>query len=1095
MHSDIPTHVPRMADYSSKMQDEPETGYVGGGDAAAEVRFMTERGRQTGELYYWGVMSPEVPKILHSVRGARVSHIAAGSDHVIVVTDEGGGRARFLPDIPETKDPDEKDLIRTELGALEQGTAGIYRSAVGSNHTLVSTSQGEVYAWGRGEQGQLGLPHALGSPSPQLLATLVGKNIVDISAGESHSAAVADNGGLYCWGSNAEGQCGIGKGVPFSTILTPRFVPSFLGVHIVRVSCGARFTACVTQEGEIWAWGEGGSGQLGCGRYTRKLVPHLAAAASLTSDGAGFADVACGWSHCLGLSRAGEVFSWGLNVHGQLGLGDTIKRHVPEEVIVTAVDDGTKLLFSQISAGKNYSAALTMAGGLYCWGTRFKGHGGGDSNVLSPIPVELTNGKNFSFVACGESHVVAFAPTGVRSIFPNAGPTEGGTDLTIYVDGVWDCEEILVRFYNNVPVTDDNGDVVEGEMEVIAETQTGFYDASCSAVKVATPPWFPAEAITVEITVNGFDYTANGLQFTYYETPEIHDVTPTSGPVTGGTQIAIAGSNFVKTDSLKVRFRTVIAEGQEGTAECFFVTGRFVSPSCIECNTPTIFDIADDTPYVSLTVDIALNGVDYTEAGVTFDMLNIRLSKCSPSCAPRAGGKTILIHGVNLCEVDEPILVKFAYEDGRERVVVGELVAASTADGVEEPSGADFIGVSCLCPALDGSEAPALPDNTKASNNDPVDTVWASGYGNEALTVHLSMNGGVDFIATALPFTAYMGWFNGMEMGTAIVSALGGTVLDIRQPVPEPPVVSETAPVEGNEDEDTATPPTYEEKTVDEEDVTVAADENAVVEDETAEGDEEGEKTETIAGDDENTEVDADVINNFQEAADDKDTIDPTIPFSPWLFSGPDTKIRFTGAGQDIIAPLDYDQDRECLSCIVPGLLGAADWLEYTLNNIDKEPTEEEDGAEDLGEEEEGVPKPPSGPTIKMVTLEVHIAMDGVNFMKVGSIDFVPPPVIRSVEPADDVIGGTDMVLKGDFGHCGLKTGTPVSVRVTHVGTKEEYETDGTVADSSITFVMPEVDYGPGQTECKVEVAVDQLNFTAWDKARLNLVPVEEEAE
>ena len=86
-------------------------------------------------------------------------------------------------------------------------------------------------------------------------------------------------------------------------------------------------------------------------------------------------------------------------------------------------------------------------------------------------------------------------------------------------------------------------------MEEVVEVQSGFYDPEIGAVKCSTPPWFPAEKVTVEITVNGFDYTANGLQFTYYNTPEIVDISPTSGPISGGSVLTIRGNNFVESDS------------------------------------------------------------------------------------------------------------------------------------------------------------------------------------------------------------------------------------------------------------------------------------------------------------------------------------------------------------------------------------------------------------------------------------------------------------------------------------------------------------------------------------------------------------------
>ena len=78
-----------------------------------------DRKRETnGELYYFGVSSEEKPVLLKDIRGARVSYIAPGDSHIIVVTDEGGGRARFVPDVPETEG---KDEILTILGELERG--------------------------------------------------------------------------------------------------------------------------------------------------------------------------------------------------------------------------------------------------------------------------------------------------------------------------------------------------------------------------------------------------------------------------------------------------------------------------------------------------------------------------------------------------------------------------------------------------------------------------------------------------------------------------------------------------------------------------------------------------------------------------------------------------------------------------------------------------------------------------------------------------------------------------------------------------------------------------------------------------------------
>ena len=69
------------------------------------------------------------------------------------------------------------------------------------------------------------------------------------------------------------------------------------------------------------------------------VITAIAHQGALTTDGTSFQDVQCGWSHCLALSSSNEIFTWGLNAHGQLGLGDIKARSMPEKVdIVTSTN-------------------------------------------------------------------------------------------------------------------------------------------------------------------------------------------------------------------------------------------------------------------------------------------------------------------------------------------------------------------------------------------------------------------------------------------------------------------------------------------------------------------------------------------------------------------------------------------------------------------------------------------------------------------------------------------------------------------------------------------------------------------------------------
>ena len=142
--------------------------------------------------------------------------------------------------------------------------------------------------------------------------------------------------------------------MPYTTVLVPRFVNAFLGVKISKVACGAQFTAALTSDGEVWCWGEGGCGQLGCGHVTKLDSPRLAAHADLPTGGGGFSGIACSWAHCLAVaSESGEIYSWGLNAHGQLGHGDLKSRFEPQRI-----QSVQSTPFKFVSAGDHYSSAL-----------------------------------------------------------------------------------------------------------------------------------------------------------------------------------------------------------------------------------------------------------------------------------------------------------------------------------------------------------------------------------------------------------------------------------------------------------------------------------------------------------------------------------------------------------------------------------------------------------------------------------------------------------------------------------------------------------------------------------------------------------------
>lgn len=124
------------------------------------------------------------------------------------------------------------------------------------------------------------------------------------------------------------------------------------------MACGHFHAGLIDAAGVLYMLGKGINGQLGTGLLENLSVPTLV---THPLEGVPIAQVACGWQHTLCVSKLGQVFAWGFNSDGQLGLGDVFDRaqpcHVPFQEQIT-----------RVSAGHLHSAALSSSGLLYTWG-------------------------------------------------------------------------------------------------------------------------------------------------------------------------------------------------------------------------------------------------------------------------------------------------------------------------------------------------------------------------------------------------------------------------------------------------------------------------------------------------------------------------------------------------------------------------------------------------------------------------------------------------------------------------------------------------------------------------------------------------------
>jgi alpha-tubulin suppressor-like RCC1 family protein len=221
-----------------------------------------------------------------------------------------------------------------------------------------------------------------------------------VSTGESHSCALTAGGGVKCWGSNASGV--LGDGTTAQSSVPVNVVGLGTGSHALAVSAGSHHTCAVTSAGAVTCWGQNSFGGLGDGSTTDSPVP--VGVSGLTS---GVTAVSAGNDFTCAVTGTGGVRCWGSNAHGELGDGTTGDSSVP--VAVTGLGSGV----DSVSAGGSHACAVTSGGAVKCWGLNFDGQLGNNTNNESTTPVDVSGlGSGVDSVSAGAAHTCAVTSLG-----------------------------------------------------------------------------------------------------------------------------------------------------------------------------------------------------------------------------------------------------------------------------------------------------------------------------------------------------------------------------------------------------------------------------------------------------------------------------------------------------------------------------------------------------------------------------------------------------------------------------------------------------------------------------------------------------------
>jgi len=296
----------------------------------------------------------------------------------------------------------------------------IDKISIGRSFTLALTKDGKLLSMGENSFGQLGLGHTLNIPTPTLIQDIASQEIVDISTGLDHCVAVTKSGHVFAWGYNLEGQIGQ-KIVEYksttSTAIpvdqdgidnfeadveynTPTLVPGLEQIKISKAFCGFDNTFVLSARGNVYAFGSNDAGSLGLGSELKGRI--IKPTKIPIGQNEKVKTLASGPSHSMFITNYNNVYVCGWGSEGRLGLGDNTSNRDTPTLLEYFKENNIKII--KVACGGSHSLALSETNQVYSWGNGSNGklgHGSDQSEQKIPKLIEFFKGKRVIDIAAG----------------------------------------------------------------------------------------------------------------------------------------------------------------------------------------------------------------------------------------------------------------------------------------------------------------------------------------------------------------------------------------------------------------------------------------------------------------------------------------------------------------------------------------------------------------------------------------------------------------------------------------------------------------------------------------------------------------------
>jgi alpha-tubulin suppressor-like RCC1 family protein len=290
------------------------------------------------------------------------------------------------------------------------GIVGAVSVSAGSYFAIARTSDGAIYVWGSNSYGQIGDGSDTSSTVPVAVQGLP-PNIVDVKAGVNYSLALDSTGQVWGWGTNAFSQYGCSAGA------TPQSRPVRISgaADIAEIAAGNTQSLFRKSDGTVWLLGrQPALSQINCTPTQVAGISNIVAISSATDS-------------VFAIRGDGKFYSWGRNDHGVLGDGSTVPRSAP--VLISSIPDRVV----SIESHQDFALAVTSAGDVWSWGLNVFGMLGVGSTTDSATPQRIGGLSGVNRVAAGTSSALAVLNDGTVRTWGYNGFGLLGTGAPAYV--------------------------------------------------------------------------------------------------------------------------------------------------------------------------------------------------------------------------------------------------------------------------------------------------------------------------------------------------------------------------------------------------------------------------------------------------------------------------------------------------------------------------------------------------------------------------------------------------------------------------------------------------------------------------------------